>query len=348
MIIAMKMDAAPEDIEFVISKIEQAEMKALNLPGGERTVIGIASAIPPAARESLTELMLSLPGVDYVRQVSRAFKLASREFHSMDTVVEVRGIRIGGPDLVVMAGPCAIESREQLFAAARAVKNAGACILRGGAYKPRSSPYSFQGLGLEGLKMLKAAGEEFGLVTITEVLDQHDVETVQKYADILQIGARNMQNFPLLIAAGKTNHPLLLKRGSGAAIDEFLLSAEYILSQGNPNVILCERGIHPLDKTYIRSTLDLSAVPVIKELSHLPVIIDPSHAAGRTKYVPSLSKAALAAGADGLLIEVHPDPKNALCDGPQSLSPEVFARLMDELQGVASAVGRSLTRTSEK
>ena len=331
MIIAMNINAAKEDIERVIYKIEEQEMKPLNLPGGERTVIGIASAIPPAKREPLTNLLLSLPGVDYVKQVSRTFKLASREFQSSDTVVEIKKVKIGGNNLVIMAGPCAIESKDQLFATARVVKESGAAVLRGGAYKPRSSPYSFQGLGLEGLKIMKEAGEKFGLVTVTEILDQHDVETFTAYVDILQIGARNMQNFPLLVAVGKTKHPVLLKRGSSASIDELLLSAEYILNQGNPNVILCERGVHPLDKTYIRSTLDISAIPIIKELSHLPIIIDPSHAAGRSTYVPALSKAAVAAGAHGLIIEVHPDPKTALCDGSQSLTPKQFTTLSKEL-----------------
>ena len=331
MIIAMNINATKEDIERVIYKIEEQEMKPLNLPGGERTVIGIASAIPPAKREPLTNLLLSLPGVDYVKQVSRTFKLASREFQSSDTVVEIKKVKIGGNNLVIMAGPCAIESKDQLFATARVVKESGAAVLRGGAYKPRSSPYSFQGLGLEGLKIMKEAGEKFGLVTVTEILDQHDVETFTAYVDILQIGARNMQNFPLLVAVGKTKHPVLLKRGSSASIDELLLSAEYILNQGNPNVILCERGVHPLDKTYIRSTLDISAIPIIKELSHLPIIIDPSHAAGRSTYVPALSKAAVAAGAHGLIIEVHPDPKTALCDGSQSLTPKQFTTLSKEL-----------------
>ncbi len=342
MIIAMNINAEEDEIKRVIDKIKEEEMKPLNLPGGERTVIGIASAIPPAAREPLTNYFLSLPGVDYIRQVSRTFKLASREFQSADTVVSVRDIKIGGSELVIMAGPCAIESEEQLFAAAKAIKKAGALVLRGGAYKPRSSPYSFQGLGLEGLKIMKNAGEELGLLTITEVLDQHDVETIKDYVDILQIGARNMQNFPLLIALGKTKHPVLLKRGLSASIDELLLSAEYILSQGNPNVILCERGVHPLDRSYIRSTLDISAIPIIKEISHLPVIIDPSHAAGRASYVPALSKAAVAAGADGLIIEVHPDPKSALCDGSQSLTPEQFTTLSKELQKVALSVGRRI------
>ena len=340
MIIAMKVDATPEEIQGVIEKLTEAGMRALNLPGGDRTVIGVASSIPADVREPLTELMLSLPGVDHVTQVSRTYKLASREFHAADTVVGVRGIQIGGREVVVMAGPCAVESREQLLAAARAVKDAGARILRGGAFKPRTSPYSFQGLGIEGLKILKEVGEETGLATVTEVMDQHDVEAIMEHADILQIGARNMQNFPLLVAAGKTRHPVLLKRGPSATIDEFLLSAEYVLSQGNPDVILCERGVHPLDRTYTRNTLDLSAIPVIKEISHLPVVIDPSHATGSWKYVPAMSRAAVAAGADGLLIEVHPDPKQALCDGPQALKPEVFARLMADIRRIAEAIGR--------
>jgi 3-deoxy-7-phosphoheptulonate synthase len=340
MIIAMKANATPEEIQRVIDKITEFGMKALNLPGSDRTVIGIASSIPADIRQPLAELMLSLPGVDHVAHVSRPYKLASREFHAPDTVVDVKGVLIGGQEIVVMAGPCAIESREQLLSAAQAVKEAGARVLRGGAFKPRTSPYAFQGLGLEGLKLLKEIGNETGLVTITEVLDHHDVEIVMEHADILQIGARNMQNYPLLVAVGKTNHPVLLKRGPSATIDEFLLSAEYILAQGNPNVILCERGVHPLDRTYTRNTLDLSAIPVIKEISHLPIIIDPSHATGSWKYVPAMSRAAIAAGADGLLIEVHPEPRNALCDGPQALKPETFAALMDDLRRIAKTVGR--------
>ena len=340
MIIAMRADATPEDIQGVLDKIEEVGMRPLNLPGGDRTVIGVASSIAPDMREPLTELMLSLPGVDHVAQVSRTYKLASREFHAADTVVNAGGVKIGGREIVVMAGPCAVESREQLLASARAVKESGGQILRGGAFKPRTSPYAFQGLGLEGLKLLKEAGDETGLVTITEVLDQHDVEMVMEHADILQIGARNMQNFPLLIAVGKTNHPVVLKRGPSATVDELLLSAEYILNQGNSKVILCERGVHPLDRTYTRNTLDLSAVPVIKEISHLPVIIDPSHATGSWRYVSAMSRAAVAAGADGLLIEIHPDPKRALCDGPQALKPENFAQLMGEIRRIAEVVGR--------
>ena len=340
MIIAMRADATPEEIQGIIDKITEVGMQALNLPGGDRTVIGVASSIPADMREPLTELMLSLPGVDHVAQVSRTYKLASREFHAADTVVDVKGIKIGGREVVVMAGPCAVESREQLLAAAQAVKEAGGRILRGGAFKPRTSPYAFQGLGLEGLKILREVGEQTGLATVTEVLDHHDVEAVMAHADILQIGARNMHNFPLLVAVGKARRPVLLKRGPSATIDEWLLSAEYILSEGNPSVILCERGVHPLDRTYTRNTLDLSAISVIKEVSHLPVIIDPSHATGSWRYVPAMSRAAIAAGADGLLVEVHPDPKQALCDGPQALKPEVFARLMDDVRRIAAVIGR--------
>ncbi len=340
MIIAMKAGASPEEIRSVIEKIAQSGMQALNLPGGDRTVIGVASSIPADQREPLTELMLSLPGVDHVAQVSRTYKLTSREFHAADTIVEVKGIPIGGREIVVMAGPCAIESREQLLEAAQAVKAAGARILRGGAYKPRSSPYAFQGLGIEGLQLLKEVGGQVGLATITEIMDQHDVDAVMEHADILQIGARNMQNFPLLVAVGKTDRPVVLKRGPSATIDEWLLSAEYILNQGNTNVILCERGVHPLDRAYTRNTLDLSAIPVVKEVSHLPVIVDPSHATGHWRYVPSMSRAAVAAGADGLLIEVHPDPKCALCDGPQSLKPSHFAELMADVRRIAQVIGR--------
>ena len=342
MIIAMKADARPEDIQGVLDKITEQGMQALNLPGGDRTVIGVASSIPPDLREPLTELMLSMPGVDHVAQVSRTYKLASREFHAADTIVDVKGIRIGGSEIIVMAGPCAVESREQLLLAAEAVKQAGGRILRGGAFKPRTSPYSFQGLGPEGLQLLKEVGLETGLATITEVIDQHDVELTMEHADILQIGARNMQNYPLLVAVGKTRHPVLLKRGPSATIDEWLLSAEYILSQGNPNVILCERGVHPLDRAYTRNTLDLSAIPVVEEVSHLPVIVDPSHATGDWRYVGAIAKAAIAAGADGLLVEVHNDPQHALSDGPQSLRPDSFHELMQQIRRVAGAVDRTV------
>jgi 3-deoxy-7-phosphoheptulonate synthase len=342
MIVAMKADATPEEIRAVIDKITEFNLKAVDLPGGERTAIGIASAIPPDLRTPLTELLESMPGVDRVSQVSRAYKLASREFHPVDTTVTVKGVTVGGKAVVVAAGPCAIESRDQLFNAAQAVRDYGGKILRGGAFKPRTSPYSFQGLGIEGLKLLKEAGEAFGLVTITEIMDPHDLDVVSSHADILQVGARNMQNYPLLTAIGDSGKPVVLKRGSSATIDEWLLAAEYILSRGNPNVILCERGVHPLDREHTRYTLDLSAVPVVKYLSHLPIIVDPSHASGNWRYVSAMSKAAIAAGADGLLVEIHPDPGKALCDGAQSLNLLSFATLMQELGAVANAVGRFL------
>ncbi|MGQ9455904.1 MAG: 3-deoxy-7-phosphoheptulonate synthase [Armatimonadota bacterium] len=342
MIVAMQAGAKPEEIQAVIDWITQYNLRAVNLPGGERTAIGIASAIPPDLRQTLAETLAGMPGVDRVSHVSRAYKLASREFHPVDTRVVVKGVTIGAREVVVAAGPCAIETREQLFEAARAVREHGGKILRGGAFKPRTSPYSFQGLGIEGLKLLKEAGDAFDLVTVTEIMDPHDLEIVSVHADILQIGARNMQNYPLLTAIGRSGRPVLLKRGSSATIDEWLLAAEYVLSQGNQNVILCERGVHPLDREHTRYTLDLSAVPVVKHLSHLPVIVDPSHACGTWRYVSAMSKAAIAAGADGLLIEIHPDPGKALCDGMQSLRIDSFASLMNELRTVAEAVGRLL------
>ncbi len=254
----------------------------------------------------------------------------------------VKDVPIGSKEVIVAAGPCAIESEEQLMTAAKAVKEYGGKLLRGGAFKPRTSPYAFQGLGIEGLKLLKKAGEAFGLVTVTEVVDQHDLDAVAEHADILQIGARNMQNYPLLIAVGKSKKPVVLKRGSSATIDEWLLAAEYILAQGNNNVILCERGVHPLDRNHTRYTLDLSSVPVVKTLSHLPVIVDPSHACGNWRYVSAMSKAAVAAGADGLIMEIHPCPSEALCDGAQALNLDLYAKLMGELRAIAVAVGRSL------
>lgn len=342
MIVAMKRDASEQEIQEVIERINSYDLKALNMPGGERVAIGIASAIPPDLRPTLTEILESMSGVDRVTQVSRAYKLASREFHPADTVVRAKDVAIGGRAVVVAAGPCAIESREQLLAAAQCVQSNGGTILRGGAFKPRTSPYSFQGLGVEGLKLLQEIGQKTGLVTVTELMDQHDLPDLCKYADIIQIGARNMQNYPLLTAVGKTNKPVVIKRGPSATIDEWLLAAEYILAQGNPDVLLCERGVHPLDRQYTRYTLDLSAVPVAKSLSHLPVIVDPSHACGDWQYVAAMSKAAVAAGADGLLIEIHPDPNAALCDGAQALRLESFAELMRDLTSLAKAVGREI------
>lgn len=328
MIVAMRSGASEAEVRQVVTTIEHNGLKAVSLPGGERVAIGIASAIPPELREPLTETLEILPGVDHVAQVSRAYKLASREFHPSDSVVEIKGVTIGAPTFTVAAGPCAIESRDQLMRIAEAVKKSGASLLRGGAFKPRTSPYAFQGLGPEGLKYLKEAADANGIVSVTEITDHHDAELIAEYADVMQIGARNMQNYALLLAVGKLDVPVLLKRGPSATIDEWLLAAEYILSQGNPRVILCERGVQPVDKTYTRYTLDIASVPVVKSLSHLPVLVDPSHAAGNRAFVPALSYAAAAVGADGLLIEVHPDPARALCDGPQALTLEALESII--------------------
>lgn len=343
MIVAMKSGATRENVASVMDLVNGYGLNALDLPGGERTAIGIASSIPPDLREPLARMLESLDGVDHIVHVSRTYKLASREFQSADSLVQVKDVVFGGKEVIVAAGPCTIESYDQLLLAAETVKAAGGRVLRGGAFKPRTSPYSFQGLGLDGLKMLKRVGEEVGLVTITEVIDQHDLADVVDHADILQIGARNMQNYPLLIAIGQSKHPVLLKRGPSATIDEWLLAAEYIMSHGNPNVILCERGIHPLDKEHVRYTLDLSAVPVAKLLSHLPVIVDPSHASGYSRYIPAMSRAAIAAGADGLIVEIHPNPPKAVCDGAGSLNLEAFTSMMDSIRAVANAVGRSIS-----
>lgn len=342
MMVLMDAAATAQQIELVMECISDHQMQALRLPGDEHVAIGVASAIPPTIRESLTQHLSTLPGVDHVVQISRPYKLASREFHRVDTVVKVGDVEIGGNSCVVMAGPCSVENHEQIMATAKAVKQAGAKILRGGAYKPRTSPYAFQGLGAEGLKLLKEAGDANGLLTITEVMSPEDVPLVAEYADILQIGARNMQNYPLLIAAGKSGHPTMLKRGPSASLDEFLLAAEYLLHHGTANVLLCERGVHPLDKTYTRNTLDLNAVPALKHISHLPVIIDPSHGTGVARFVPAMARAAIAAGADGVIIEVHPCPKQALSDGAQSLTPEQFAETMLQMSKIAEAIGRKI------
>jgi 3-deoxy-7-phosphoheptulonate synthase len=347
MMIVMRANATQDQIAAVTERIQRAGLDAVRLPGGERTAIGVASAIPVETRESLASALQILPGVDHVTHVSRPYKLASREFFPEDTVFKVGNVTFGSDQVVIMAGPCAVESETQLRAAAEGVKRAGASVLRGGAFKPRSSPYSFQGLGREGLELLQRVAADFDMVSVTEVMHPNEVELVTEYADIVQIGARNMQNFPLLIAAGETKHPILLKRGFSASIDEWLLSAEYCLSRGANRVILCERGVHPLDHTYTRNTLDLSAVPVLKQITHLPVVVDPSHATGKASLVPSMSLAALAAGADGLLIEVHPDPVCALCDGPQSLNCEQFAELTAKMATLCAALGRSLHPASE-
>jgi len=342
MIIVMQVAASEEQIGRVREVIETRSLKALVRPGGERVAIGIPSAIPPEEREGLAGQLGALPGVDHVTHVTRPYKLASREFHPADTVVEIDDVRIGGNEVLVMAGPCAVESREQILASARAVRAAGARVLRGGAFKPRTSPYAFQGLQEEGLKLLHDAAREAGLLTVSEVMQPDLVGLVATHVDILQIGARNMQNYPLLIEAGRSGKPILLKRGPSASLDEFLLAAEYVLHNGNPSVMLCERGVHPLDRAYVRNTLDLNAVPVLKELTHLPVVVDPSHGIGVRRHVPAMAAAAVAAGADALIVEMHPDPARALSDGPQSLSPDELSDLMVRLRPLANAVGRAL------
>lgn len=337
MIVVMKQGATRAQIINVVARIEQLGCRVHISEGKERTIIGLIGN----GRSLDLEPIGRLEGVERMVPILRPFKLASRDFQPQDTVVSVNGVTIGGKQLVVMAGPCAVESYDQLLEAAQAVKDAGAHMLRGGAFKPRTSPYSFQGLGEEGLRFLAAVREQTGLPVVTEVMTPEQVPLVTIYADVLQIGARNMQNYALLHAVGEAQRPVLLKRGLMSTIEEFLMAAEYILSHGNNRVILCERGIRTFE-TYTRNTLDISAVPLLKQLSHLPVVVDPSHGTGKWELVGAMSKAAVAAGADGLLIEVHPHPSQALSDGAQSLKPEAFAQLMAELRAVAQAVGRGL------
>ncbi|MEE9618162.1 MAG: 3-deoxy-7-phosphoheptulonate synthase [Anaerolineae bacterium] len=337
MIIIMKQGATGAQIVNVTARIEQLGCRTHLSEGEERIIIGVIGNGRPLDREQIERMA----GVERTVPILRPFKMAGREFHPQDTVVMVNGVPIGGRQVVVMAGPCAIESRDQLLETARAVKEAGALVLRGGAFKPRTSPYSFQGLGEEGLRLLAEAREETGLPVVTEVMDPQMVPLVATYADILQIGARNMQNYALLHAAGEVQRPVLLKRGMMSTIEELLMAAEYILSHGNDHVILCERGIRTFEQ-YTRNTLDISAVPLLKQLSHLPVVVDPSHGTGKWELVEPVSRAAVAAGADGLIIEVHPHPDEALSDGAQSLKPARFTTLMQSLRPVAEAVGRVL------
>lgn len=341
MVVVMRSGATQEEIDAVRETIESNGLAVLLMPGSVMA-IGIPSAIPTDLRDPLQQQLEIMPGVTRVTQVSRAFKLASREFHPESTTFTIAGAEFGGRDLAIMAGPCSIEGYDQLKQTAQIVKSLGANVLRGGAFKPRTSPYAFQGLADEGLRIMKQVGQEVGIATISEVMSPDMVGLLAEHVDILQIGARSMQNFPLLIEAGKSRHPVMLKRGPSATIDEFLLAAEYLLAHGNESVILCERGVHPLDRTYTRNTLDLSAVPVLKEVSHLPVIVDPSHGVGVAKWVPAMACAAIAAGADGLMIEVHPDPRRALSDAAQTLSPESFAALLKAIGEYASVAGRSL------
>ncbi|AST58799.1 phospho-2-dehydro-3-deoxyheptonate aldolase [Thermoanaerobacterium thermosaccharolyticum] len=335
MVIVMKPNATEKQISDVSNLLLSLDLKPHISRGEERVVIGVIGD-KKKLKEKNVELM---EGVEKVIPIVESYKLASRTFNPVSTIVDVNGVSVGGKNIVIMAGPCAVESKEQLLESAEAVKKFGAKFLRGGAYKPRTSPYSFQGLEKEGLEMLYEAKKYTGLKIVTEVMDIHSIEIVSKYADVLQIGARNMQNFSLLKEIGRSNMPVLLKRGIAATIEEWLNAAEYILSEGNKNVILCERGIRTFEQ-YTRNTLDLSAVPVIKKLSHLPIIVDPSHGTGKSFLVSPMAKAAIAAGADGLIIEVHPDPKNALSDGAQSLTPKEFEALTKEISKVANAVGR--------
>ncbi len=338
MIVVIRPEASQEEIKKISERLEKQGYKVHLSEGEERTLLGVIGK----PGENLSETLEANPTIEKVVPISRPYKMASREFHPEDSVVSLGdGVTIGGKKLVVMAGPCAVEGEEQMMEAAERVKETGADVVRGGAFKPRTSPYSFQGLELEGLKILNRVSSETGLPTITEVIDPHTVHQVAEYTDVLQVGTRNMQNFYLLKELGTVNKPVLLKRGMSATIEEWLMAAEYIISGGNPNVILCERGIRTFE-THTRNTLDLSAVAVAKQLSHLPVVVDPSHGTGHRNLVAPMSKASVAAGADGLLLEVHPHPEEAVSDGPQSLNPAQFGELMSELKEVAACVGREL------
>ena len=337
MIVVMKPTATEENLAAVVNKIEAAGLRTHLSKGEQVTIVGVIGD-----KKAIANLELQMmAGVDKTVRITEKYKLVSRDFHPEDTIVDAGGVKIGGNEIVVMAGPCAVESVEQLREAASAVKACGAKFLRGGAFKPRTSPYDFQGLGEEGLKLLRTVADEFDLRVVTEIVDKDDIELFCKYADILQVGARNMQNFQMLKALGKCSKPVLLKRGLSATISEWLNAAEYIMSGGNEQVIFCERGIRTYE-TFTRNTLDLSAVAAVKELSHLPIVVDPSHGTGRWKMVAPMARAAIAAGADGLIIEVHPHPEKALSDGDQSLTPAAFRELMGNLGGIAKVMGRTL------
>ena len=336
MIIEMRTGTTPGEIDDVVQRAKSLGLGVqLNL-GTNKQVVAILGS---NTGQLPTDTFAVLPGVESVTRIMRPYKLASREFKTENSLVSIDGVEVGGKRVVVMAGPCAIENEGQLMEAARMVKKSGACVLRGGAFKPRTSPFSFQGLEESGLKLLARAKEQFGLPVVTEVVDSHDVDLVSRYADILQVGSRNMQNFALLTTVGKSKRPVVLKRGFSCTVTEWLTAADYLLAEGNRQVILCERGIRTFEDS-ARFSLDICSIPVIKRFSHLPVIVDPSHAAGHYSLVPAIAKAAVAAGADGLLIEVHPNPKEALMDGLQSLTPSDFTRLMEELRVIAESVNR--------
>jgi len=335
MIIIMQYGATPRQISDVVSRVEALGYRVHLSQGEERTIIGVIGDDRPIDGAQFE----MLDGVERTVRILQPFKIASRDMHPQDTLVTLANMQVGGPGVILMAGPCAVESREQILETAIAVKEAGAHVLRGGAFKPRTSPYSFQGLGEKGLALLAEARQATGLPIVTEVMSPDQVPLVMRYADVLQIGARNMQNYPLLHAAGESGHPVLLKRGLMSTIEELLMSAEYILSHGNNRVMLCERGIRTFER-YTRNTTDINAIPVLKHLSHLPVILDPSHATGKWEYVTAVARAGIAAGADGLIVEVHPRPAEAASDGAQSLKPEKFAQLVREVRRIAEAVGR--------
>ncbi len=340
MIIVLSHKATKKNVQEIVHKLQKKGYKAHVSEGVEKTVIG-AIGVPNEDKQLLAEQVRALNFVENVVPIMKPFKLVAKDFKPQRTVVDVDGVKIGGKQIAIMAGPCAVEGEKQLMTAAHAVKKAGAHLLRGGAYKPRTSPHTFQGMEKEGLKLLQKAKKETGLPVVTEIMDARDVEMFCDYVDMLQIGARNMQNYFLLKEVAKVRKPVLLKRGLSATIEELLLAAEYIMDGGNYNVVLCERGIRTFEP-YTRNTLDLNLVPVVKELSHLPVVVDPSHGTGKWELVSPMARASIACGADGLIIEVHPNPKEALSDGPQSLTPENFKKLLKEAKPVAQAVGRKL------
>ena len=341
MLVVMKAQATPEQIQAVCEQIEQLGFRAHPLPGAQRTAIGITGNKGEVDRGNLE----ALSGVAEVIRVSKAYKLASRDIKEEDTIIRFAGTdaAIGGRSLAIVAGPCSIESRDQAFAIAEQVAAAGAQFFRGGAFKPRTSPYAFQGLGIEALRIMGEIRSRYGLRIVTEALDNESLDMVAEWADVIQIGARNMQNFSLLKRAGRLRIPVLLKRGLSATLEEFLMSAEYVMSEGNYQVILCERGVRTF-ADHARNTLDLSIVPAIQRLSHLPILVDPSHATGKRESILPMARAAIASGADGILVEVHHQPETALSDGPQSIYPDQFVRMMDELEQIAPVVGRSLPR----
>jgi 3-deoxy-7-phosphoheptulonate synthase len=333
----MRPDATEDQIQHVIDRLSEAGVDTHISKGKYRTVIGVIGD-----REVIAGLPLeAIPGVEKVVPILKPYKLVSREFHPENTVIKIDGVHLGEGSFTIIAGPCSVETEEQVLTTARLVKEVGGAILRGGAFKPRTSPYSFQGLGKKGLEILALAKKETGLPIVTEVLDVRDVDLVAEYADILQIGARNMQNFLLLTEVGRVDKPVLLKKGFSSTIEEALMAAEYIVKAGNPRVIVCERGIRTFE-TYTRNTLDISSVPLIKQLSHLPIVVDPSHASGKRELIEPLTLASLAVGADGVMIEIHPDPENALCDGPQALTFDQFRKLMEKLRNLVPVFGKQM------